>query len=56
MATLLKEMTSGWPAERPLICKRLTNTPVCGEFPAGRGTGEVLRTGHETREAGLPFV
>src|ERR1700686_475682 len=26
-----------------------------GEFPTGRGTGEVLRTGHETSEAGLPL-
>ena len=25
-----------------------------GEFPTGRGTGEVLRAGHETGEAGLP--
>ncbi len=26
------------------------------EFPVGCGTGEVFRTGHETREAGLPVV
>jgi hypothetical protein len=38
---------------------RLVTAPdhtVRGEFPTGRGTGEVLRTGHETREAGLPVV
>jgi len=27
-----------------------------GEFPTGRRTREVLRAGHETREAGLPVV
>ena len=36
--------------------KRNSGDRLRGEFPTGRGTGEVLRTGHETREAGLPVV
>jgi len=41
------------------VCKRCGKETVVisyEEFPTGRGTGEVLRTGHETREAGLPVV
>jgi transposase len=42
------------------VCKRCGKETVVigyeGEFPTGRGAGEVLRTGHETREAGLPVV
>jgi hypothetical protein len=42
------------------VCKRCGKETVViglrGEFPTGRGAGEVLRAGHETREAGLPVV
>ena len=41
-------------------CKRCCKeTVVIGyeeSFPVGCGAGEVLRTGHETRETGLPLV
>jgi hypothetical protein len=42
------------------VCKRcgreMVGDRLRGEFPTGCGTSEVLRTGHETREAGLPVV
>jgi hypothetical protein len=44
------------PNKRQYKAFRFNGDQLRGEFPSGRGTGEVLRTGHETREAGLPVV
>jgi transposase len=42
------------------VCKRCrkrnSGDRLRGEFPTGRGAGEVLRTGHEARETSLPVV
>jgi hypothetical protein len=39
-----------------MLRERNRSDRLRAEFPTGRGTGEVLRTGHETREVGLPVV
>ena len=46
----------GGSARMQTLRERDRGDRLRGEFPTGRGTGEVLRTGHETREAGLPVV